>query len=65
MPAWVWILRKFKKMYDSFATNMKLNIGASKIAGYGIEGVPTLIVNGKYRITTGTAGSHAEHAESG
>ena len=50
---------KFKKMYDSFATNMKLNIGASKLAGYGVEGVPTLIVNGKYRITTGTAGSHA------
>ena len=50
---------KFTKMYDSFATNMKLSIGASKLSSYGVEGVPTLIVNGKYRITTGTAGSHA------
>ncbi len=50
---------QFKKMYDSFAVNMRMNQGASKLKGYGIQSVPTLIVNGKYRVTAETAGDHA------
>ncbi|MEH6576162.1 MAG: thiol:disulfide interchange protein DsbA/DsbL [Amphritea sp.] len=50
---------KFEKMYDSFAVNMRLNQGASKLKGYGVQSVPTLIVNGKYRVTAETAGGHA------
>lgn len=51
---------KFMKMYQSFAVNMRLNQGASKLKGYGIDSVPALIVNGKYRITADKAGGHAE-----
>lgn len=50
---------KFLKMNDSFAVNMRMNQGASKLKAYGIQSVPTLIVNGKYRITAETAGGHA------
>lgn len=50
---------KFTKMNQSFAVNMRMNQGAAKLNGYGIQSVPTLIVNGKYRITAETAGGHA------
>jgi len=50
---------KFIKMNQSFAVNMRMNQGASKLKGYGIQSVPTLIVNGKYRITADKAGGHA------
>ncbi|SEQ20004.1 thiol:disulfide interchange protein DsbA [Amphritea atlantica] len=50
---------KFTKMIQSFAVNMRMNQGASKLKGYGIQSVPTLIVNGKYRITADKAGGHA------
>lgn len=50
---------KFNKMANSFAVNMRMNQGASKLKGYGVQSVPTLIVNGKYRITAETAGGHA------
>ena len=49
---------KFSKMTQSFAVNMRMNQGASKLKGYGIQSVPTLIVNGKYRITAEKAGGH-------
>lgn len=49
---------KFTKMNGSFAVNMRMNQGASKIKGYGIQSVPTLIINGKYRITAEKAGGH-------
>ncbi|MCP4596548.1 thiol:disulfide interchange protein DsbA/DsbL [Neptuniibacter sp.] len=47
---------KFEKMYDSFAVNMKLKQGDSKMRGYGVDGVPSMVVNGKYRITAKMAG---------
>lgn len=50
---------KFTKMTQSFAVNMRMNQGASKLKGYGIKSVPTLIVNGKYLITADKAGGHA------
>ncbi len=50
---------KFMKMNNSFAVNMRMNQGASKLTAYGIQSVPTLVVNGKYRITAETAGGHA------
>ena len=49
---------KFSKMTQSFAVNMRMNQGASKLKGYGIQSVPTLVVNGKYRITAEKAGGH-------
>ncbi|WP_370277482.1 thiol:disulfide interchange protein DsbA/DsbL [Pontibacterium sp.] len=54
---------KFSKMFDSFAVTMKLRQGDSKIRGYGVDGVPSMVVNGKYRITAQMAGSHQKMLE--
>jgi len=51
---------EFKKLYDSFAVNMKLKQGDSKLRGYEITGVPAMVVNGKYRVTAASAGGHKE-----
>jgi len=51
---------QFIKLYDSFAVNMKLKQGESRLRSYGITGVPTMVVNGKYRVTAGSAGGHEE-----
>ncbi|MDH2433526.1 hypothetical protein WH50_01550 [Pokkaliibacter plantistimulans] len=40
----------FRKMYESFATDMRLKKGDSLLRGYGVNGVPALVVNGKYVI---------------
>ncbi len=45
----------FKKAYNSFAVDMKMR-QANEIAGsYGIDGVPAIAVNGKYKVTGTTA----------
>lgn len=51
---------EFNKQYNSFAVNMKLKQGDAKARGYEITGVPTMIVNGKYRISASSAGGHKE-----
>jgi len=51
---------KFNKYFNSFAVNAKLKQGDSKVRGYGVEGVPTMVVNGKYRITGHMAGGQAK-----
>ncbi|MGB0732146.1 MAG: thiol:disulfide interchange protein DsbA/DsbL [Pontibacterium sp.] len=43
---------KFAKAYDSFAVNMKMRQADVKLSQYGVDAVPMLFVNGKYRITT-------------
>lgn len=54
---------KFSKLYDSFAVNMKLKQGESKVRSYEITGVPAMVVNGKYRVTAQSAGGHKEMLE--
>lgn len=49
---------KFAKTLNSFAVDSMLKIGESKLRSYGVDGVPTMIVNGKYRVTGSTAGSN-------
>lgn len=49
---------KFKKTFDSFAVKMKLNQGDAKVRSYQVDGVPAIVVNGKYRISGNTAGSN-------
>ncbi|WP_420599715.1 thiol:disulfide interchange protein DsbA/DsbL [Neptuniibacter sp.] len=51
---------KFEKMYDSFAVNMKLRQGESKVRGYEITGVPAMVVNGKFRISAQMAGGQKQ-----
>lgn len=51
---------EFTKLYDSFAVNMKLKQGDSKLRSYQITGVPSMVVNGKYRVTAQSAGGHQQ-----
>ncbi len=54
---------EFNKLYDSFAVNMKLKQGDAKLRGYEVTGVPSMIVNGKYRVTAQSAGGHKQMLE--
>lgn len=54
---------KFAKLYDSFTVDTKLKQGDSKLRGYGVTGVPSMVVNGKYRVTAQMAGSHEKMLE--
>lgn len=47
----------FNKAYGSFNLNSKINRGKKKAREYGIQGVPSIIVNGKYLVTADKAGS--------
>ena len=49
---------EFIKQYNSFAVGMKLKQGESRLRGYQVNGVPSLIVNGKYLVSSSTAGSN-------
>lgn len=51
---------EFKKLYESFAVDMRLKQGQARVRGYEITGVPAMVVNGKYRITGQTAGSNQQ-----
>ena len=41
----------FRKTYKSFAVDTKMRQAASMGARYGVTGTPTLVVNGKYRVS--------------
>lgn len=45
----------FDKAWASFQVNAAVRQADSRMRAYGVRGVPNLIVNGKYRITTGEA----------
>ena len=45
----------FDKAWGSFAVTSGVKKANSRMSEYGIQSVPTLIVNGKYRITAGEA----------
>jgi protein dithiol oxidoreductase (disulfide-forming) len=47
------------KQMNSFAVNMKLKMGTSRAKGYEVQGVPSMIVNGKYIVSASEAGSNA------
>jgi thiol:disulfide interchange protein DsbA len=42
--------------YESFAVNTKLKYARTMTANYGIQGVPAIIVDGKYRTSVSLAG---------
>ncbi|HIG42097.1 MAG TPA: thiol:disulfide interchange protein DsbA/DsbL [Gammaproteobacteria bacterium] len=50
----------FAKTYSSFGVRASLQQADSKGKAYRSGGVPALIVNGKYRIESGMAGSNAD-----
>jgi len=47
----------FLSTAQSFVVEGKLAKGQEMLQKYGIDGTPTLIINGKYRVTGGSAGS--------
>jgi thiol:disulfide interchange protein DsbA len=50
----------FAKVFNSFGVRMSLQQADARGRAYRASGVPTLIVNGKYRIETRGAGSVQE-----
>lgn len=44
--------------YDSFAVNTKLSFAKTMTKKYEIEGVPAIVVDGKYRTSVSQAGDH-------
>lgn len=46
----------FKKTYNSFGVVSQVNQANSRARGYGIQGTPEIIVDGKYRVASGLAG---------
>jgi len=49
---------EFLKNYNSFGVNAKMQQAQAKIRGARVTGTPTMLVNGKYRVTASMAGSH-------
>lgn len=50
--------KKFTEAYRGFSTNSRLRRMDELARDYKIDGVPTLIVDGKYRTSASLAGSH-------
>ena len=48
----------FSKRLDSFSMKSSMKSGASKMEAMGIDSVPTIIVNGKYRVTSSKGFGH-------
>lgn len=48
----------FTAAANSFAVTTKLKRSNAVLGRYGVEGTPTIIVNGKYRVTGESAGSY-------
>lgn len=46
---------EFDKTWSSFAVNSKVKQAGTRMIDYGVRGVPSLIVNGKYRVSANTA----------
>lgn len=49
---------KFRKTMDSFAVNTRMNQAMQMARASRVTGVPTVIINGKYRTGGSLAGSH-------
>ena len=51
---------EFSKAYSAFSVKSKVSQASAKGRAYGITGVPTMVVNGKYRVDGKMAGSNEE-----
>lgn len=50
--------KKFAEAYDSFGVEAKVKQARELTSAYGIQGVPAMIVDGRYRTSSSLAGSH-------
>jgi thiol:disulfide interchange protein DsbA len=48
--------KDFLDKANSFSVDMKMRQDDALIKTYGVDRTPTIVVNGKYRLTTDTAG---------
>jgi len=48
----------FSKAYSAFSVKSRVSQARAKSSAYGITGVPTMVVNGKYRVDGRMAGSN-------
>lgn len=51
---------KFLKAFNSFAVDSQVRQADARARGYQIRGTPEMIVNGKFRVSTATAGGQRE-----
>ncbi len=51
---------KFRKVFNSFSVKSQVEQADARARGYGIAGTPEMVVNGKFRVSTRTAGGHRE-----
>ena len=54
---------KFQSAFNSFSVDTKVRRAKMMTANYGISGVPSMVVNGKYRLTSGQAGGYTKMLE--
>jgi protein dithiol oxidoreductase (disulfide-forming) len=55
--------KEFVAVANSFSINTQMKRADDMVKAYGVEGTPTIIVNGKYRYTPGDAGGYAQSIE--
>lgn len=50
--------KKFSAAYDSFSMGGKIQRGNQRAQSYGITGVPSMVIDGKYMISTAQSGNY-------
>jgi protein dithiol oxidoreductase (disulfide-forming) len=55
--------KEFVAVANSFSINTQMKRADDMVKAYGVEGTPTIIVNGKYRFTPGDAGGYPQSIE--
>ncbi len=53
-------IKKFKDISSSFEIESKLSRSRALVPKFGVDGTPTLIINGKYRVTGASAGGYPQ-----
>ncbi len=56
--------KEFLDTYESFAVEVKMSQAKQTLKSYRIHSVPTVIVNGKYKVSASITGSHTKVMES-
>lgn len=55
--------KEFVGIANSFAVNTQMKRADDLVKAYGVDGTPTMIVNGKYRFSPSSAGGYAQTIE--
>jgi thiol:disulfide interchange protein DsbA len=55
--------KQFVAVANSFSVNTQMKRADDMVKSYGVDGTPSIIVNGKYRFTPGSAGGYAQSIE--